>query len=143
MPCTGRSARAALGLLTAPPPRRLPLPLLRLLAVLVRPRGLLLATARRPLLAALERRVVARAAVLLLGGRALLAATAALAGTGVAAAALLLGVALGVLAVLPVVLGVVPAGVLELAMAGKGERSRLVCGDRAGGSVSHRAPRNQ
>ncbi len=139
MPCTGRSARAALGLLTAPPPRRLPLPLLRLLAVLVRPRGLLLATARRPLLAALERRVVARAAVLLLGGRALLAATAALAGTGVAAAALLLGVALGVLALL----GVVPAGVLELAMAGKGERSRLVCGDRAGGSVSHRAPRNQ
>ena len=87
--------------------------------------------------------MLVRAAVLLLGGRALLAAVVALAGAGVAAAALLLGAALGVLAVLPVVLGVVPAGVLELAMAGEGEKSRLVCGDGAGGSVSHRAPRSQ
>ena len=144
----GRSGMLGVDLATAPPrPRPLePLLLPRLLVAV--------ATGRRLGVAALERRVVVlRAGVLLrlvrlelrlpavlLAGRALLATggavtgLASLAAAGLEAAALLLAGAAG--------LGVEPAGVLELAMALRKGREAVEL-NRAGRSVSHRAPRNR
>ena len=144
----GRSGVLGVDRVATAPPRPRPLePLPRLLAAV--------ATGRRLGVAALERRVVVlragvllrevavrllRLLALLLAGRALLATgaavtgLAALAAAGIGAAALLLAGVAG--------LGVEPAGVLELAMAlGKGREAVEL--NRAGRSVSHRAPRNR
>jgi hypothetical protein len=148
IPLLGRSGVLGVGLVATAPPRPRPLePLPRLLAAV--------ATGRRLGVAALERRVVVlragvllrevavrlvRLLALLLAGRALLATgvavtgLAALAAAGVGAAALLLAGVAG--------LGVEPAGVLELAMALRKGREAVEL-NRAGRSVSHRAPRNR
>jgi hypothetical protein len=148
IPLLGRSGVLGVDLVATAPPRPRPLePLPRLLAAV--------ATGRRLGVAALERRVVVlragvllrevavrlvRLLALLLAGRALLATgvavtgLAALAAAGVGAAALLLAGVAG--------LGVEPAGVLELAMALRKGREAVEL-NRAGRSVSHRAPRNR
>jgi hypothetical protein len=151
IPLLGRSGVLGVDLAATAPPRPRPLePLPRLLAAV--------ATGRRLGVAALERRVVVlragvllrdvavrlvrllRLLALLLAGRALLATgvavtgLAALAAAGLGAAALLLAGVAG--------LGVEPAGVLELAMALRKGREAVEL-NRAGRSVSHRAPRNR
>jgi hypothetical protein len=143
---------AAAGLLTAPPRRPLPALLrpaeLLEALLLLRPRLLAaVATGRRLGVTALERRVVLLRLrlALLLAGRALLGAAAlvaAVAGTGLAElAGAATGAALALLAGVEV-LGVEPAGVLELAIAReKGRETVELIG--AGRSVSHRAPRNR
>ncbi len=142
----GRSGVLGVDLATAPPRPRPLEPLPRLLAAV--------ATGRRLGVAALERRVlVLRAGVVLrlvrlelrlpavpLAGRALLGTgvavtgLAALAAAGAGAAAPLLAGAAG--------LGVEPAGVLELAMVLRKGREAVEL-NRAGRSVSHRAPRSR
>jgi hypothetical protein len=135
MPWRGLSGAAGVALAIAPPRRPWPVP-----APLLRARVLaVLATERRLVVAALARRVLLAALrVLVLAGRALLAA--GVLGMGVASTAL--AAAAGALLAEETVLGVEPAGVLELAMAGE-RRGEAVELSRAGRSVSHRAPRNR
>jgi len=103
---------------------------------------------RRLGVTALERRVVVERLdalrLLELAGRALL--TAAVLATGVAVTGLAAPTAAAAAAV-PLAAGVAgvelaAAGVLELAMAGRGRRETVEL-DRTGKSVSHRAPRNR